>query len=54
MNALMASMIVAGKLLMRWVCGSTDPMRPGFWFVMPMALVRQTNPRARSFASAAE
>lgn len=54
MDALMAGIIVAGKMLMRWVSGSTDPMRPGFWFVMSMALVRQINPRARSFASAAE
>ncbi len=39
MNLLMAGMIVIAKLLMPWIVGSDDPFRPGFWFVMSMALI---------------
>ncbi len=39
MNVLMAGMIVTMKLLMPAIEGATDPLRPGFWFVMSMAMI---------------
>jgi hypothetical protein len=39
MNLLMAGMVATGSLLMPWIEGGPDPARPGFWFVMSMALI---------------
>ncbi|TAL90511.1 MAG: DUF4396 domain-containing protein, partial [Candidimonas sp.] len=39
MNLLMAGMVATASQLMPWITGGADPMRPGFWFVMSMALV---------------
>ncbi len=39
MNLLMAGMVATGRLLMPSINGGGDPSRPGFWFVMSMALI---------------
>lgn len=39
MNVLMAAMIVTAAWLKPMIQGGTDPLRPGFWFVMSMALI---------------
>jgi Domain of unknown function (DUF4396) len=39
MNLLMAGMVVTKRFLMPYVDGSADPLAPGFWFVMSMALI---------------
>jgi Domain of unknown function (DUF4396) len=39
MNLLMAAMVVTKRFFMHYVDGSADPLAPGFWFVMSMALI---------------
>jgi Domain of unknown function (DUF4396) len=39
MNLLMAGMVVTASQFRLWIAGGDDPMRPGFWFVMSMALI---------------
>ncbi len=39
MNLLMGGMVATASLLMPKVNGGGDPSRPGFWFVMSMALI---------------
>jgi hypothetical protein len=39
MNLLMAGMVATATLLMPSLPGSSDPMRPDFWFMMSMALI---------------
>jgi len=39
MNLLMAGMAVAAALLRPWIAAGADPLHPGFWFVMSMALI---------------
>lgn len=39
MNLLMAGMVATAALLRPSIAGSGNPMRPGFWFVMSMALI---------------
>ncbi len=39
MNLLMAGMVATMKMLMPAVEGAGDPLRPGFWFVMSMAMI---------------
>lgn len=39
MNVLMAGMVVVMHVLMPRISGSDDPLAPGFWFVMSMALI---------------
>lgn len=39
MNLLMAGMVVTKRFLMPFIDGSADPLAPGFWFVMSMALI---------------
>ncbi len=39
MNLLMAGLVATAALLMPRMAGGGDPTRPGFWFVMSMALI---------------
>ncbi len=39
MNLLMAGMVITTRWLMPHVVGGADPLLPGFWFVMSMAII---------------
>ncbi len=39
MNALMGGMVLTMAILMHRIQGAHDPLMPGFWFVMSMALI---------------